>query len=521
MLGNLFFSAALAALLLLVVNLGIRRYVSVDYLLPENVAERDRLNKEELQSYVTDNGVTSEDVDKLSEWAADNKYWYVLIFKADELLFESGRENAKTEENKENEVQKPSNSVENGKTETENESIEDKYFSSGITVIPPSREDLITDALEGGSYPIHMADGVVLLAYMTDYTEYLYYDVANILSFLLALVAFIVTMWLHFYGITKRISSLGKEVTIVAEGDMEHPIVAKGNDEITRLSMDVEYMRTSMLENVQKQYNALEANKDLITAMSHDIRTPLTVLLGYLEIMKLNAPEGEMKNYIEASERTAMRLKKMSDDMFGYFLVYGGELEVDIQECNARTLVEQMISGHVFLLREQGYTIEYNFENEAADFLEDVVMVTDPPQLMRIFENVFSNVTKYADKEKPVLINISFEIDEMTIKVSNTISKNPDEAQKNGIGLQSCMKLANAMDIRFSSEEEGDIFTSVMNVPIIPNIQYDDVENEEEKGGFAEWVDSVSEKLKATFAKLWKKITSTVSKIKEKLSKKK
>ena len=91
-----------------------------------------------------------------------------------------------------------------------------------------------------------------------------------------------------------------------------------------------------MLENLEKEHAALEANKELITAMSHDIRTPLTVLLGYIDIMKLNAPEGDdMRQYIEASERTALRLKKMSDDMFGYFLVYGGGIEVEVEECDA------------------------------------------------------------------------------------------------------------------------------------------------------------------------------------------
>ena len=378
-----------------------------------------------------------------------------------------------------------------------------------MTVRVPTRGELLDEAIQGEAYIIEATDGK-LRVFMVDYSEYLYYDIFNIISMVLGIVGFLAVMWLYFFEITRKITRLGREVTAVADGDVNRKITTDGEDEITRLCADVEYMRISMLENIEKEHAALEANKELITAMSHDIRTPLTVLLGYLDIMKLNAPEGDMQQYIEASERTALRLKKMSDDMFGYFLVYGGGIEVEVQECDARTLVDQMLSGHVFLLREQGYIIDFNFEAEGNEFLENVIVVTDPPQLMRIVENIFSNIMKYADKEKPVSIFVGAETDELTIKVSNYIDSNPDGAQKNGIGLRSCMKLANAMDIRFSSKGEDGVFTSLMYVPIIPNIDYSGVEATERTGGFIEWLRSIFEKFKSFSKNLWMKIKDFV-----------
>ena len=165
-----------------------------------------------------------------------------------------------------------------------------------------------------------------------------------------------------------------------------------------------------------------------------------------------------------------------------------------------------MLSGHVFLLREQGYSIDFNFEGEDNDFLSDTVVVTDPPQLMRIVDNIFSNVMKYADAEKPVTVFVGAEVDEMTIRVTNYVRANPDEAQKNGIGLRSCMKLANAMDIRFSSAEEGGVFESVMYVPIIPHVEYGDTDDVEQRGGFIGWLNSIFAKLKKFFGKLLEKV---------------
>ena len=546
MLSMLLFALGIALALFFATNLIADGYIQKKYLSEEKKAERSKEYVEDLQEYVTGLGLSCDDTKEISKWAQSYKYLYVLIYKDDKLLFESGRydeekasEIGENKENADDEPQKPegdegsgegNNTPQNpegapggdgaadnltGSTDDksdadnaekeESQDSQNKYPSSGITVKTPTREELISEAVAGGSHPIVASDGV-LLASMVDYTEYLYYDIFNIVSVVLAFLGFLLVMWFYFFDLTRRITRLGREVTAVADGDMQRSITAEGEDEITRLCTDVEYMRSSMLENIEKERAALEANRELITAMSHDIRTPLTVLLGYLDIMKLNAPDGDMQQYIEASERTALRLKKMSDDMFGYFLVYGGGIEVSEQECEARTLVDQMLSGHVFLLREQGYSIDFNFEGEDNDFLSDTVVVTDPPQLMRIVDNIFSNVMKYADAEKPVTVFVGAEVDEMTIRVTNYVRANPDEAQKNGIGLRSCMKLANAMDVRFSSAEEGGVFESVMYVPIIPHVEYGDTDDVEQRGGFIGWLNSIFTKLKKFFGKLLKKV---------------
>ena len=547
MLSTLLFALGVAIMLFFVSNFLFDRYIDKKYLSEEAKNSRIEEYKNDLQNYVTENGLSCDDTKKISEWAKNNRYLYLLIYKDDQLLFESGQYGEDEEkkdpemgENKENADDGTDNSVDNNIEDPSNtegsegtngasgdgseESVEsttkdevagdgredNKYPSTGITVKTPTREELIAEAVTRGSHPIIASDGV-LLASMVDYTEYFYYDLFNIVSIIISFVSIVFVMWFYFFEITKRITRLGREVTAVADGDMDRTITSEGEDEITRLCTDVEYMRSSMLENIEKERAALEANRDLITAMSHDIRTPLTVLLGYIDIMKLNSHDAEMQQYIEASERTALRLKKMSDDMFGYFLVYGGGIEVEVQECEAKTLIDQMLSGHVFLLREQGYDIDFNFEREDNSFLENVTVVTDPPQLMRIVENLFSNVMKYADKEKTVSVFVGLETDEMTIKVSNYIASNPDMAQKNGIGLRSCMKLANAMDIRFSSEEKDGVFTSLMCVPIIPIIEYKDNEAEEGKRGFGQWISSIFTKCKSFFAKTWDKIKDFIT----------
>ena len=511
MFTNLLLAIGVGVAVFLVSNILLNKYVENVHLAVDKREERLDGYRSDLAVYITDNKLSSGDVDKISEWADEHKYLYMLIYKgdSDKPVYETGKDNESSSEmgeNKENADNGTGNSVVNG-TSGSAEKDDEEAPNDGITVRVPTRGELLNEALKGEAYMIDASDGQ-LRVLMVDYSEYFYYDVFNIISIFLAFCGFLTVMWVYFFGITKKIARLCGEVTAIADGDVNHPITTDGDDEITKLCSDVEYMRISMLENLEKEHAALEANKDLITAMSHDIRTPLTVLLGYLDIMKSNAADGDMQQYIDASERTALRLKKMSDDMFGYFLVYGGGIEVEIDECDARTLVDQLLSGHVFLLREQGYNIEFNFEEEGNDFLEDVMVVTDPPQLMRIVENLFSNIMKYADKQKTVTVFVDSDIDEMTIKVSNFISSTHDEAQKNGIGLRSCMKLANAMDIRFSAKEDDGIFTSLMYIPIIPDIDYSIVENIEESEGIPEWLESILEKYKNFWENVFAKIKS-------------
>lgn len=85
--------------------------------------------------------------------------------------------------------------------------------------------------------------------------------------------------------ITKKIVAVAHEVQSIGEGNLYLQLTPEGNDELT-LTASVEQMRLSLLRKTSEEQRALQQNSDLITAMSHDIRNPLTALLGYLDLAK-------------------------------------------------------------------------------------------------------------------------------------------------------------------------------------------------------------------------------------------
>ncbi len=448
-------------------------YIDTVYSSEENRVSREREYIRDLQSYINENEMSSEDMSKISAWAQKNRYVYLIMYRNDELFYTSDDkiEPPDTQEPETDEGLPPdgeeggAETPENGTAGSEESGKTETGKPGGVTVDYPTREELFEYARQNELYPIELADGTVFAA-VAEYTDYLYRDVANISSFLIAALAVIIIMMLYMQRVTGRIIHLENDVNRVAEGDMERRIKLGGNDEIARLSENVENMRSTMVENIRKEREAFDSNTALITSMSHDIRTPLTVLLGYIDVMHTHAEGDElMQSYLKAAESTAMRLSKLSDDMFSYFLVFGGnEIEINLESYHAETLIWQMLSEHIFLLKERGYRVNLSTPEEAEFSLAHIM--TDAQKLVRIFDNVFSNIYKYADAREPVTVNVRWDACRIIFEFTNKISRDNPNVESNGIGLKTCKKLSEILGVEFVSREDGEHYTVCLSMSV-------------------------------------------------------
>ncbi len=430
-------------------------YIDTVYISDENKKEREQNYLEDLKSFIKENNVSLNDTSKISDWVRENKYVYLLITKEGEIFFTS---DDATDEN-----DKDTTTPDDGENSTENDTTTDDKDGDnkggGVTVKYPSREELLEYAQANQMHPLELQDGGQVAAKFAEFTEYLYYDVSNIVTLVLAFVFVMVIMLMYIRRVTGRILDLGDDVNAVAAGNTSSVISVSGKDEIATLAANVENMRSSMVENYEKEKAALNANSELITSMSHDIRTPLTVLLGYLDIMRASAEgDEEMQTYIMAAESTALRLKRLSDDMFGYLLVFGNSgSQPELESYNADTLMVQMLSEHILLIGESGYNVDTTAIDHAS--LVGKKVVTDPQSLVRIFDNAFSNLYKYADKKKPIKISVSAGACEIIVEISNHIRRDGEQVESNGIGLRTCKKLAEQLNAGFELDEHENIYS--------------------------------------------------------------
>ena len=426
--------------LFVILDLSATAYIDNKYLSEERREEREESYFSDLEAFTAKNNLSTGELERLTEWLSKNRYFYVMICEETALLLDSADAYNKG-----------------------------AYPGTGVIVDLPAHEVLRSLAVSGSAYTLSFSDGE-LTVYCADFTEYLYYDIISVSSLALSVILFLTVVLIYFRGVAGRIRRLATDVTAVAEGDLNRTITPEGSDELARLAMDVENMRSSLLETLKSERAAVKANNELITSMSHDLRTPLTVLLGYLDMMKLYAEENEiMKDYIKASEKTALRMKTLSDDMFNYFLVFGGESEpCDIQEYDARTLTEQMLAEHELLLSELGYNVMVSGRESAE--LSGLKVMTNAQSLMRIIENLFSNISKYAEMSAPVSIAIKVEkslsgSEELKLLFTNSIRRDSERTESNRIGLKTCRKIAGMIGVGFSAEEDHKIFSARVSIP--------------------------------------------------------
>ena len=152
--------------------------------------------------------------------------------------------------------------------------------------------------------------------------------------------------------LSKYISSLSLAARRINNGDLysEVSVPPHASEEILSLAKSMDEMRTTFLDRLNEEKQRSHSNQELLTVMSHDIRTPLTTLIGYAEIMDKSPdlPEDERKQYSSIIYQRALRLKELTDEMFYYFLVYGSsDIQVDLAYYNAQVLIPQLINDRL------------------------------------------------------------------------------------------------------------------------------------------------------------------------------
>lgn len=313
----------------------------------------------------------------------------------------------------------------------------------------------------GRVYPMIFADGRYQISIedtSEDHELFLY----NTLAILLAAITYIIIQLIYTGRLTRRIISLSREAAEVSAGDLEKPITAKGEDEIAALAQDMDTMRRSVIERMGNEKRAWEANSELITAISHDIRTPMTSLLGYLGL--LNAPElseEDRGQYTASAYAKAMELKSLTDELFRYFLVFGrSDLEMSMEPYDAQLLLEQLLGEAEFDLREAGFDVQ------RVDYEGSGSVTADAMYLKRVVDNLVSNIKKYADRSLPVMFLSESRKAMLTVCFSNAVSCSMDRVESTKIGLRTCEKIMSHMGGGFLTRSEDGHYSAEFSLPL-------------------------------------------------------
>ncbi len=453
------------------------------YLNDDAKSEREDKYISDFQEYVKENMLYVDDSERISSYNA-GRYVDLIIYKDSSLVyapdwfkdFSSEGESGDADESEseaggtfeeavgdETEVisgtAAPDTSAEESVTDGnrfyENWFSGDRGFERFLTEEARDRyRATLNDLLSGNStlHPVYFLDGTLIVS-VVDYSEEYLNNIVFAVSVVSALAVVAILMIVYFNRMARRMKKLAADVRIVENGDLSHRISARGDDEIAFLAEDVNSMRNSIVDNMTKERQAWEANAGLITAMSHDIRTPLTVLMGYLDLIELQNSDEISSEYISACKDNAMRLKNLSDEMFSYFLVFGkSETSIQLTHAYADDYLEHIIAEHMVLLVERGYILRTEGD------IPHVKVSFDERYICRVVDNIFSNIIKYAAPDRSVSIIREFDGKRLSLIFENAVRTDRDIPESNKIGLLTCTRMMQDIGGELLYCEESGIF---------------------------------------------------------------
>lgn len=235
------------------------------------------------------------------------------------------------------------------------------------------------------------------LAYKIDMSqiEALVEDMAVCILLILAATGLSITAWIY-RSIVTPICKLEEAAKNIKEGNLDFTIEADSKDEMGRLCQNFEDMRQRLKESAEEKLEAEKQNRILISNISHDLRTPITAIKGYVEGILdgvADTPE-KVDKYMRTIYNKAIDMDRLINELTLYAKIDTNRIPYNFKRINAGAYFSDCIEEIGLELEAEHIGLSYF--NYAGD---EVEIIADPEQLKRVIDNIIGNSVKYMDKE--------------------------------------------------------------------------------------------------------------------------
>lgn len=265
----------------------------------------------------------------------------------------------------------------------------------------------------------------------------------------------------------------------IKTGELDYKIDILGNDSFTNLAENINNIGEGLEKSIETQLRSERMKSELITNVSHDLKTPLTSIINYVELIKKEEVSPEHVNdYIKVLDQKSKRLKILIEDLFEASKASSGNLELNMENIDIVQLLRQSIGEMEEKLSNSNLDIRLNLSSEKIN------IYADGRRMYRVFENLLSNISKYSLPSTRVYIDLLEDDESVIITMKNISSyelnfdateiterfKRADESRNtegSGLGLAISKDLVNLQGGKFSVEIDGDLFKSILAFPKI------------------------------------------------------
>ena len=213
----------------------------------------------------------------------------------------------------------------------------------------------------------------------------------------------------------RYISRISSAIQNISEGDLNTAIEVRGDDEFTAMAVNLNKMVGDIRNLMDKEREAERTKNELITNVAHDLRTPLTSIIGYLELLsgKVEIPAEMQKKYIDIAYAKSKRLEKLIEDLFGFTKMNYGKMAMHVSKVDIVKLLSQLLEEFYPSFKDK------NLSYELQSNVPGKVITADGNLLARLFDNLINNAIKYGADGKRVLVQIHAEEEVVTVSVTN------------------------------------------------------------------------------------------------------
>lgn len=321
--------------------------------------------------------------------------------------------------------------------------------------------DFIKQIYNSGSVAIK----VVLLA--------IGYPIIVAITFFIFPITLGAAAWLALKKV-KDLNAIKAGVKQVKEGDLHYTINISGDGEFARLAADINSITEGLHKAVDNEIKSERLKSELITNVSHDIRTPLTSIITYVDLLKNEKDQARAAEYIEIIDQKSQRLKILTEDLFEATKAASGNIPVNFEKIDLVSLITQGLGE--FDDKIQASALDFKISSH-----DKVLINADGKLLWRAIENLLLNIFKYALAGSRVYINIidsgsvviltiknisAYELDISTDELMERFKRGDESrsSQGSGLGLSIAKSLIEIQKGCFNLEIDGDLFKVIIQM---------------------------------------------------------
>lgn len=319
-----------------------------------------------------------------------------------------------------------------------------------------------------------------LIEYIIWYSTYGYYFPSYDSLIFLILQAIVISIFVIYNALLRR--KLRNATDALADGNLNYEIDLSGmHGDFREIAENLNSISEGMNIAIEQRLKSERMKTELITNVSHDLKTPLTSIINYANLIGQEKCENvKITEYSEVLVRQSVRMKRLIEDLVEASKASTGNLEVQLETCEAEILLTQAAGEFEQKLHDAG------LELKVVQPENSVKIMADSRRLWRVFDNLMNNICKYGQRgtrvylileetEKQAVITfkntshaeLNFSADELTERfVRGDVSRN---TEGNGLGLSIAKSLTELQNGTFDLQIDGDLFKVILKFPKLQN----------------------------------------------------